>query len=193
MKKRNRFPSIKISLLITLLLFIILFTTMPGFSPKLMSFAVKADSIILIDVTQIEDVEIPETKDVELPKKIVESNDGEESDITDFRSDFDIELVIDDGNREIYRIYDNPPVLLTEIAPEYPVAARQLGIEGMVILELIVEKDGTVSSVTVMKSVHTLLDNAAISAAYNIVFSPAMSRDLPIRSYVTLPVKFVLQ
>ncbi|MCK4523955.1 hypothetical protein KAU15_03420, partial [candidate division WOR-3 bacterium] len=104
MKKRNRFPSIKVSLLITLLLFIILFTTMPGFSPKLMSFAIKSDSIILIDLTPIEDVKIPETKDIELPKKITESNDGEESDITDFRTDFDVDLVIDDGNREIYRI-----------------------------------------------------------------------------------------
>ncbi len=193
MKKRNRFPSIKISLLITLLLFIILFTTMPGFSPKLMSFAVKSDSIILIDVTQIEDVKIPETKDIELPKKITESNDGEESDITDFRTDFDTDLVIDDGNREIYRIYDNPPMLLTEIAPEYPAAARQLGIEGMVLLELIVEKDGTVSSVSVIKSIHPLLDNAAIKAAYNVIFSPAMSRDLAIRAYVTLPVRFLLQ
>lgn len=166
---------------------------MPGFSPKLMSFAVKSDSIILIDVTQIEDVKIPETKDIELPKKITESNDGEESDITDFRTDFDTDLVIDDGNREIYRIYDNPPMLLTEIAPEYPAAARQLGIEGMVLLELIVEKDGTVSSVSVIKSIHPLLDNAAIKAAYNVIFSPAMSRDLAIRAYVTLPVRFLLQ
>ena len=101
MKKRNRFPSIKVSLLITLLLFIILFTTMPGFSPKLMSFAIKSDWIILIDLTPIEDVKIPETKDIELPKKITESNDGEESDITDFRTDFDVDLVIDDNKPEL--------------------------------------------------------------------------------------------
>ncbi len=193
MKKRKLYPTIKISLFITLLLFIVLFTAMPGFSPKLMNFAAKADSIILIDLTSIKKIDPPDIKEIELPPRIVESNDGEESDITDFNTDFNTELIIDEGNREIYRIYDNPPILLTEIAPEYPAAARQLGIEGMVILELIVEKDGTVSSVTVTKSVHPLLDNAAIKAAYNVVFSPAMSRDLPIRSYVTLPVRFLLQ
>ncbi len=195
MKNRFPIPTFKLSIFITLILFIGLFLAAPDYTPSMMNMSAKASTLTeLQNIPQMHTPPPPDIKKPNLPKRVVESSDGNVDDIDDFVTDFDNDIVINDnGDTEIYRIYDSAPQLLTELAPIYPEAAAQLGIEGTVILQLIVEKDGTVSSVDIIKSIHPLLDRAAQEAGFNLVFSPAMSRDIPVRAYVTIPVRFVIQ
>lgn len=195
MKKRFPFSPFKLSILLTLILFIALFAAMPEYTPKLLDVSVRKGSITQLEnIPAIERIEIPKVNEPNLPKRIVESDDGDTDDIDDFTTDFDTDMdIFADDDRTIYEIYETPPALLTDLAPVYPEAAIQLGIEGTVWLKLVVEKDGTVSSVEITKGVNPLLDRAALEAAYGLVFSPAMSRDIPVRAFVNIPVRFRLQ
>ena len=65
------------------------------------------------------------------------------------------------------------PELMEPAQPDYPQEAQDQEIEGVVTLKIVLDASGFVSDVTVEKGVHPLIDQAAIEAAYNLVFSPA--------------------
>ena len=193
---KDRYPVfIKSSLLSTLILFILIFLFMPKMKTNPYQMRAKKDVVIMEKLPeQIQKINEPkEIEKPQLPKKIVETT--KESEVTkniDLTTTFETENMDNQYEGEIFRIYEKAPQLTKRIDPDYPQMARQLGIEGTVFLEIIVEKDGTVSSVRVLKSVHPLLDESAMAAAYKLVFTPAMTRDLPIRCYVTYPITFRL-
>jgi TonB family protein len=59
------------------------------------------------------------------------------------------------------------PVLVKNVAPVYPAAAKTAGLEGDVELEAIVKADGTIGDVRVIKSLDAVMgcDDAAVAAA----------------------------
>lgn len=79
---------------------------------------------------------------------------------------------------------------------QYPEAARLAQIEGTVLLQFIVEKDGNVGEVTVLRSVDPLLDAEAVRVC-NLMPRFKTARDAqteePIRVMYTLPVSFRLE
>jgi len=86
------------------------------------------------------------------------------------------------------------PIPISEIKPEYPPIARLRGIEGQVVLEAIIARDGHIEpAITVIQSV-PLLDRAAIDAVRQWRFRPALDRDgEPLRVTLRVPVRFVLR
>jgi protein TonB len=74
----------------------------------------------------------------------------------------------------------------------YPDKAREQGLKGRVILQFIVEKDGSVSNVQVLKSVHPLLDKEAVRVVKKMKrFVPGYNEDhAPVRTLYTLPINF---
>lgn len=87
--------------------------------------------------------------------------------------------------------YDEPPVVVTRVVPEYPDIARDAGVEGTVQLRLLVGKDGRVKDVHVDRSV-PMLDEAAVAAARQWVFTPALASGHPVTVWVAVPVRFSL-
>ena len=85
---------------------------------------------------------------------------------------------------------DKPEIVYKE-DPRYPDVARAARVEGIVILEAIINKEGTVESVTVLRSI-PLLDNAAIEAVKRWKFKPAKINGNPVKCYFTLTVRFKL-
>ncbi len=83
------------------------------------------------------------------------------------------------------------PVPLLRPPPVYPKAARRKGIEGTVLVEVLVGRDGLVEKARVVKSVRGL-DKAALAAARRWVFDPARSGDKPVAARVTVPIEFKL-
>lgn len=88
-----------------------------------------------------------------------------------------------------------PPVVVSSSMPVYPPLARARGIEGLVVLETVVDRGGRVEaeSVRVVESV-PLLDDAAIEALHKWRFRPG--RDThgdPVRVLVHVPVRFRLR
>jgi protein TonB len=89
---------------------------------------------------------------------------------------------------------EEKPVLIQKYfrSPEYPDFARKAEIEGRVVLELIVDTTGFVIDIKVMKSLHELLDQAAVKAARGWRYTPARQRDRAVRVRVMQPVNFNL-
>jgi TonB family protein len=81
----------------------------------------------------------------------------------------------------------NGPVLV-KVFPDYPYAARDRHLEGSGLYRLNIKPDGTVSSVTVLKSTgHSLLDQAAIHAYRQWRFRPGALRS------VKIPINFSMK
>lgn len=77
---------------------------------------------------------------------------------------------------------------------KYPVEAINNNIEGRVIVQFIVEKDGSIGNVQVVRSVHPDLDTeAARIIALMPAWRPGTQRGLPVRTKFTVPVLFRLQ
>lgn len=74
----------------------------------------------------------------------------------------------------------------------YPQAAIDNKIRGTVFLTFIVEKDGSVSNVSIIKGVHPLLDNEAIKAiSESPKWTPGLQRGLPVRVRFQIPLSFM--
>ncbi len=74
----------------------------------------------------------------------------------------------------------------------YPQAAIQNKIRGTVHLTFIVEKDGSVSNVTILKGVHPLLDNEAVKViSESPKWSPGLQRGQPVRVRFQIPLSFI--
>lgn len=74
----------------------------------------------------------------------------------------------------------------------YPQAAYDKRIRGTVMLTFIVEKDGSVSNVTVIKSVDPLLDNEAVKAiSESPKWTPGLQRGEPARVRFLIPLNFM--
>lgn len=74
----------------------------------------------------------------------------------------------------------------------YPQAAIDNKIRGTVFLTFIVEKDGSVTNVTVTKGVSPLLDNEAIKAiSESPRWSPGLQRGQPVRVRFQIPLSFI--
>ncbi len=84
------------------------------------------------------------------------------------------------------------PVLQTRVEPEYPETARRAGIQGVVVLEAVITAGGSVEGLTVLKSVHPLLDGSAMHAVSRWIYKPATLRGRAVRVYLTVTVSFHL-
>jgi TonB family protein len=83
------------------------------------------------------------------------------------------------------------PVFLPEA--EYPEAARKAHIEALVVVEALVDVDGSIADTRILRrSRNRSLDEASLAAAREAKFSPAMARDPLVKMWVTIPYRFVL-
>ncbi len=77
---------------------------------------------------------------------------------------------------------------------KYPKEAAEKGIEGKVHLSFVVEKDGSISEVEVVKSVDPLLDNEAVRVIKSMHgWIPGRQNDETVRVKYTVPVTFRLE
>jgi protein TonB len=79
--------------------------------------------------------------------------------------------------------------------PPYPLPARRLGLEGRVLLEVVVAPDGRASRVSVHQSSgHPMLDtSAADTVRTRWRFVPARRGGVPVESTVTVPIRFLIR
>jgi len=86
------------------------------------------------------------------------------------------------------------PVAITEVKPEYPQVARDAMVDGLVIVLVLVGRDGHVRQARLDAKSHVpLLDDAALDAAKRWVFSPATAGGHPVAVWTAIPFRFRLQ
>ncbi|MDA3942328.1 MAG: energy transducer TonB [Bacteroidetes bacterium] len=76
---------------------------------------------------------------------------------------------------------------------KYPQQARETGIQGIVYVSFVVEPDGSVSNVKILRGIGGGCDEEAIRVVRSMpAWKPGKQRNVPVRVQFTLPVKFTL-
>ena len=103
----------------------------------------------------------------------------------------------EDTEPEIFMIVEDPPemvggfeALLAEL--KYPEIARRAGIDGTVVVQVVVGVDGAPSNFKIVRSVQESLDNEARRAVMLQTFIPGKQRGRPVPVYMNIPVIFRL-
>ncbi|MDP7126458.1 MAG: energy transducer TonB [Candidatus Marinimicrobia bacterium] len=195
-----RFPFIiRATGLLSIILSISLFFILPRFTGE--TVQEHYDQII------IEQIDIPQTQQIERPPPParpsipIESEDEdladdltiEETDLSDFEA-WDAPPPPPSGPQVKFIPYDDPPVPLTPIRPKYPEIAQEAGIEGTVFIQAFIDKKGRVIETTIIKGIpNTGLDEAAIEAIRKTRFRPAKQRERAVGVWISIPVNFKLK
>lgn len=216
----KRFIFLEIGLIITLMIVFLAFniksykklSTEIIFSPQ----TEITEEIVPVTVQQTKELPPPPPKQV-TQIRIVEDNIEVESDI-DINVEADQATVIEKYvpyippvAQEEEEIKDEQVFVVVESMPsfpggqaalmnylssnlKYPVAAREMGVSGRVFLTFVVEKDGSVTDIQVLRGIGGGCDEEAVRVVKSMPkWIPGKQRNVPVRVRFNLPVKFTLQ
>ena len=85
-----------------------------------------------------------------------------------------------------------PPTRIHDVQPVYPAAAEAAGIQGVVIIEALVDQTGHVAAERILRSI-PLLDQAALDAVRQWEYQPVLLNGAPVSVLLTTTVNFSLQ
>lgn len=156
----------------------------PPPAPKLTDLIDIVEDDTMID----EELEIQDAED--------QSENTEIQDVTDF-GDYDGE---DTGEAEIFVVVEDMPQFPGGSVQrwisknvKYPILAQENGIQGKVFIQFVIEKDGSITDVKVMRGVDASLDKEAIRVVKSMPkWKPGKQRGKPVRVSYTLPINFQL-
>jgi len=108
----------------------------------------------------------------------------------------------DDGEPEIFIVAETMPefpggyaALMKYLSEntKYPAAAREAGITGTVYITFVVETDGSISSIAVLRGVAGGCTEESLRVVREMpLWTPGKQRGIPVRVSMNLPVKFML-
>ena len=145
--------------------------------------------------------EVEELKDA--PNIGIEDKEGEETGFFDGEIDGagDVPVVIveektDEPDVHAFIVVEEQPqaVNMKDIQAKigYPVPAMEANIEGVVILRVLINKQGLYQKHIVLNSVHPILSEAVESHISKLRFTPAVQGGIPIAFWVNVPFNFKL-
>jgi periplasmic protein TonB len=102
------------------------------------------------------------------------------------------DLKIDDEPPPDFVPYEKEPTVVRKVEPKYPEIALRAGLEGNVFLKVWVTKEGKVREAVILKSDAEIFNQAAIDAAMQWVFTPAVMQKGPVAVWVSIPFRFRL-
>jgi TonB family protein len=88
--------------------------------------------------------------------------------------------------------YDKAPQIVRKVDPTYPETAKRAGLEGKVVVEMGVDREGKVKQVGVLKSDADIFNKPASKAAKQFVFTPAYLHNEPVAAWLTYEFQFRL-
>ncbi|MDP2363852.1 MAG: energy transducer TonB [Ignavibacteria bacterium] len=99
---------------------------------------------------------------------------------------------------EEFRVVEEMPAIIGGLVSilkniHYTELARRLDIEGRVIIEILVDKNGNICEAEVVKSLFPELDLIALNAVKQAKFTPGMQRGKPVKVRMTIPIVFKLK
>ena len=85
-----------------------------------------------------------------------------------------------------------PPLKVYNVSPVYPPDAQIARVQGVVIIEARIERDGSVSETRILRSI-PMLDDAAVDAVRQWKFTPTLLNGQAVPVIMTTTVNFMLQ
>ena len=182
----------------SLLIWLLIFLFSPVYKPT--PYKLREDKIEILDIPDAIDIP-PPPKEIPRPQVPIEAAPDAEVD-----QDVDIaETLPEDwgaaplpsgggstAQGNTFVAFDTKPEIVKWVPPKYPETARDMELQGTVMVNVLVGTDGRAKSAEVVKSVHPILDQEALKAALRCIFKPGKQRDFPVEVWVTLPYRFKL-
>lgn len=161
----------------------------------------------------VEDDKLEEDKQVKNTEEVLENEAAAGAlDITEGTNDLNKTIIKDEVIAEP-KVEDEQPmnIAMVEQKPEfpggeaamykylgdnivYPSAASEVGIQGRVVVEFVVGKDGSITNVKVVRPRHPALDKEAVRVIKSMPkWIPGRNNGQPVKVTYTLPVTFKLQ
>ena len=83
-----------------------------------------------------------------------------------------------------------PPKLVTRVEPRYPDALHRQNKSGLVVIQAIVNPDGSVGGASVVRHSDPEFDESALAAVREWKYDPAVLRGTPVRVYLIITINF---
>lgn len=99
----------------------------------------------------------------------------------------------DEGPPPDFVPVEKQPVPVKQVTPVYPELAQRAQMEGTVWVKIWVDKEGKPKKAVVIKSDAEIFNQAAVDAAMQWVFTPAIMNNGPVAVWVAIPFKFRLK
>jgi protein TonB len=87
--------------------------------------------------------------------------------------------------------YDEMPVPVKSVAPEYPAAMKEERASGLVTVQVVIDENGDVAECAVAKSSHAEFEAPAVAAVGKWKFKPAKKGGVAVRAKLQIPIKFI--
>jgi TonB family protein len=84
------------------------------------------------------------------------------------------------------------PIKTRDVRPAYPAQAQTDRVQGVVIVEALIDPSGSVANASILRSIPAL-DEAALSAVSRWQFTPTLLNGVPVAVVMTVTVNFTLQ
>lgn len=88
---------------------------------------------------------------------------------------------------------ENLPKAMKRVPADYPDSLRKSGIIGRVVLKMIIDADGQLTKIIILKEDDPAFNKAAIEAAKQWQFTPGKSKGKPVKTSVTVTFDFNLR
>ncbi len=89
---------------------------------------------------------------------------------------------------------DRQPRLVSHLRPVYPYKARRQGLNGTVVVEVLVSAKGRVAKARVVRATpENVFEDSALKAVRQWRFAPATANGKPVRARVRIPIRFSLE
>jgi protein TonB len=187
-----------IGLLCAIVIHAVAFAFWPEYVPR--AYTLKKDAVTRwVPIPKIPDIRLP-PKEIEPPVRpalIMPSDDADldETIAPTLFGDFGKMPLIPPpppAMEDDFIAFDDPPELVHAVKPIYPDIARKAGVEGLVVVIVLLDEAGNVISAEIGHSDAAILNEASLEAAYRHRFEPAYQRDIPVKSRISLRFRFVL-
>ncbi len=199
--KRTYGVYLRAGILVAILIILTLFLSLPYAEPE--PYRLTREVVGIINEIKMEidkqTVPVDKTPRPKPPKAVIPADNPDEG-ITTITPTALIEDIIPTKpvgpDIEIlpYQVVEIKPQPVYMPMPQYPSLALQAGIEGKTVVRMLVDVDGRVIDVQVIKSSgSSLLDESAVSAARNATFTPARQRDRLVRVWVARMIEFKIK
>ena len=148
--------------------------------------------------TPVPDEEAPEEVDIATQQDLAEMAPvAPVEDLSDVNVNVDVDKVMDElyPSPDDFIPVEEMPSKIKDVTPPYPELARRAGVEGDVWVKALVDREGNVRDVIIAKSsgANAGFEEAAIEAAKQCVWRPAIANGQPVAVWVTYKVEFKLK
>jgi protein TonB len=103
------------------------------------------------------------------------------------------DLTDPDPNMSDWRPVELLPRVVHSVTPVYPELARLSGMEGKVVVKVLVDKAGKVRKAAVLSTDGEIFNQSALDAAEQYLFTPGMMNNGPVKVWVALRFEFKIR